>query len=117
MASKKVLQLIDIFRNHFQSGKAADIPLALRSAPVDVVFTALLEEDAPTSPPLTPMMDALPSTDPFNSFAPDLGGMDMGIGMGEPMAPIGPQDAPGAPAATPVAPGGVGSLEDMLAGF
>lgn len=119
MASKKVQQLIDIFRSQFQKGEAARIPLALRSEPVDVVFTSLLEEDAPTEPPLMPLLgvpepvapqvvaDAMPS-----ELGDALGmGMDVSMAPGAPEMPQGGSLPQGAPQEA------AGGLEELLAGF
>ena len=78
MASAKVKQLIDIFRNHFKENEAGEIPIALRQEPVDIVYTSLLEDDAPAQAPLTPMLGGL--GDMGMGAQGGLGAMDGGLG-------------------------------------
>ena len=115
MASKKVQQLIDIFRSQFQKGEAAEIPLALRSAPVDVVFTSLLEEDAPVEPPLMPLLgvpEPVGQQTLANAMPPELNDM---LAMG--MAPGGPEAAQEGPLPQEAPQGAGGGPEELLAGF
>lgn len=102
MASRKVKELIDVFRNNFRSEKGTRIPLALRQEPVDIVFTALLEDDKPSTPPLAPIVGN-PIPDPFGDLAQVPAGPALAQtpGMEEMLGAIAGQ---GAPVASPEAP-------------
>lgn len=110
MANKKVEALIDAFRNHFRSSQDISIPIALRQEPVDVVYKALIEEDKPDAPQLTPLIpDPLASSEPSFDMGM-LAGLDMGM-------PDMGMDAPVASPEAPEAPAEAGLVEDLLAGF
>lgn len=117
MASQKVKALIDAFRNHFRTGEQARIPLALRQEPVDVVYRALLEEDAPDAPPLTPLMGD-PVLEAGGGFGPEAGDQaaqllaDMGG-----FDPLGGMDAPDPLGAMQAPAGDLPSVDDFLTEF
>lgn len=111
MANKKVEALIDAFRNHFRGDGQVSIPIALRQEPVDVVYRALIEEDKPDAPQLTPLItDPLAAPAEVGFDASMLAGLDMGMPDMGMDAPVAPQEAPGEPAEA-------GLVEDLLAGM
>lgn len=111
MANKKVEALIDAFRNHFRGDKQVSIPLALRQEPVDIVYRALIEEDKPDAPQLTPLISDPLAAPASTSFDPSvLAGLDMGMPDMGMDGPVAPQEAPGEPAEA-------GLVEDLLAGM
>lgn len=75
MPSRKVKQLIDVFRNHFQEEAGGSPPLALRQESTDVVFVALLEDDAPVTPGPSPLIIEEPSLggDPLGELGAHFG--------------------------------------------
>ena len=83
MANPRVEALMDAFRNHFRKSEDANIPVALRQEPVDVVYSALLEEDKPAAAPLTPLIAEPAPMDAGMPMGADLmaalGGLDMGM--------------------------------------
>lgn len=114
MASPKVEALINAFRNHFRKSEAADIPIALRQEPTDVVYRSLLEEDKPDSPMLTPLLNT-PSPGGDMDLSAMFDGVDMGMPGEMPMdigAELGMDMPTEAPA--PVAEGAP-SVDDFLA--
>lgn len=76
MASRIVEQLLDAFRNHFAEETLPEAPLALRQESSDVVFIAMLEDDAPAKAPPSPLIQDLmsdPVGDPFGEVGEALG--------------------------------------------
>ena len=101
MPSRKVQQLIDVFRNHFQEESGGTPPLALRQESTDVVFTALLEDDAPLTAGPSPLFieEAMPGADPLG---------DLGAHFGPAMAQaLGSQEGAGADLAAMLGMGGM----------
>lgn len=128
MPSRKVQQLIDVFRNHFQEEAGGTPPLALRQESTDVVFTALLEDDAPLTPGPSPLFieESMPGADPLGDLgahfgpamaaalgSPEGAGADLAamLGMGGMEGAAGPQTA-AEPAAGPEM-----DLEALLGGL
>lgn len=115
MPSRKVKQLIDVFRSHFQEEAGGSPPLALRQESTDVVFVALLEDDAPVTPGPSPLIIEEPSLggDPLGELGAHFGpamaqalGAQDGAG-GDLAAMLGLEPSMGAPGA----PGGPGAPE------
>lgn len=109
MPSRKVQQLIDVFRNHFQEESGGTPPLALRQESTDVVFTALLEDDAPLTAGPSPLFieEPMPGADPLG---------DLGAHFGPAMAgALGSQEGAGADLAAMLGMGGMEGAADPQA--
>lgn len=59
MASKRVKELINAFRNHFRGNTEGNVPAALQQESFDIVYTALLEDDENPMPTPAPLLDTL----------------------------------------------------------
>lgn len=78
MASRKVKEIIRLFRAKFQ-GEEVNVPVALRQESPDIVFSALQEEREDAASPLDALMSGL--GDPMQNTAGMP--MDMQQGMGQ----------------------------------
>lgn len=135
MPSEKIRKIIEQFRASFQ-GDEFDLPLSLRQESQDIVFTALLENDANPMPPVTPVLgydmqgdkdlDVLPQEDMASEVMRAANLPTEMIGAGEavipepPRSPMGPEvpaTQPGAPQQAPAAPqraSGASPLDDLM---